>query len=359
MPTNKDALIRIKILDDLLSNKGHRYTWDELVEEVNGRLLDFDKTQVTRRCIEKDVAFIESYFGGDIRRERVAAESERGRPIEKVRVYYDDSNFSIFSKKISSEEAYLLKQIVGTLGQFDGLPDFSVIAGLVNSKFAKSFENSIGERHIISFEKNPLEDNKNIFAKLFLAISREQVIKLNYHLYSNTNDIKHILFHPYFLKEYNHRWFVFGIADSDQFKLQFALDRIDEVEPLPANKYIEYNGQFDEWFDDIIGVSKQQDDTLHKIIFWVSEKEHHYIATKPLHLSQKTIKNDSDLRSKYPQLKGGTFFSIECMKNYELIRELCSYAGDLVVLEPTLIKEDVIKRIKSLCDAYKLVAETI
>jgi len=169
MPTNKDALIRIKILDNLLSNKGRRYTWDELVDEVNDKLFDLDKTQVTRRCIEKDVAFIEAYFGGDVTKERIASESDRGRTVEKVRVFYEDSDFSIFSKKMSKEEAYLLKQVIRTLGQFDGLPDFSVVAGFVDSKFAKSFEDSIGDRQIVSFEKNPLEDTKNVFAKLFLA----------------------------------------------------------------------------------------------------------------------------------------------------------------------------------------------
>lgn len=31
------------------------------------------------------------------------------------------------------------------------------------------------------------------------------------------------------------------------------------------------------------------------------------------------------LRSEYPALEGGAFFSIDCIENYELIRELCSY----------------------------------
>jgi hypothetical protein len=40
-------------------------------------------------------------------------------------------------------------------------------------------------------------------------------------------------------------------------------------------------------------------------------------------------------------LKGGAFFSIECIENYELIRELTSFGKDLIVLSPTNIQQKV------------------
>lgn len=353
MPTNKDALIRVKILDELLSDNGHRYTWNELFDAVNERLRQLDKTAVTRRCIEKDVAFIESYLDGDIKKERIGAETEFGGYTENTRIFYEDPGFSIFRKKMSKEEAYLLRQILSTIGQFDGMPDFSAIANLANSHIAKMFDEGREEQKIISFDRSPLETNRKIFAKLFLAISRQQVVRLSYHIYENVEDIKHILLHPYFLKEYNRRWYVYGVADCDQYHLCFALDRIDDVESLIANKYIKYQGQFDEWFDDIIGVTKGKDKTIHKILFWADEKEKYFIITKPLHGSQRLIRNDEKVRSKYPQLKDGKFFTIECMNNYELIRELCSYGNGLIVLEPKTIKDDVLRRTQDMLNAYK------
>lgn len=38
MPANKNAMTRYKILDDLLSNRYHNYSLDDLTEEVNLRL---------------------------------------------------------------------------------------------------------------------------------------------------------------------------------------------------------------------------------------------------------------------------------------------------------------------------------
>jgi len=360
MPTNKDALSRIKILDDLLSNKYHQLTWDELVEAVNDRLAEKDLRPVTRRCIEKDIDYIEDAFETDIVKNWVPAETQSGQSVSKKCLKYADPDFSIFKKKMTREESYLLKQIISTLGQFDGLPNFSEIASLANSQLAKSIEKEFGDRKIIAFDKNPSNKERvdTVFAKLYLAISQKQVVKLHYHTYKDLTDIKTIVCHPYFLKEYNRRWFVFGIADEDKFELNFALDRIDDVESLPANNYIEYGGQFDEWFDSIIGVTRFKDESVEKILFWASDSQMHYIDTKALHDTQVRIKKDDELRKAYPELKGGWFFRIECMKNYELIRELCSYSGEVIVLKPSSIRDAVIERIKSLANAYSIISDS-
>lgn len=59
MPTNKNAMTRYKILDELLSNRYHNYSLDDLTEEMNRRLNDLDIDSVTRRCVEKDIHYLE------------------------------------------------------------------------------------------------------------------------------------------------------------------------------------------------------------------------------------------------------------------------------------------------------------
>jgi DNA-binding HxlR family transcriptional regulator len=61
MPANKNAMTRYKILDELLSDRYHDYTLDDLTEEVNNRLseLDKDSNGVVRRTIEKDLRYLE------------------------------------------------------------------------------------------------------------------------------------------------------------------------------------------------------------------------------------------------------------------------------------------------------------
>ena len=348
MPVNKNAMTRYKVLDDLLSNRYHNYTLDEIVNLVNERLNDLGVEPVGRRCIEKDIAYLKgehSPFLAEI--ESYSVDVYNGdKTVKKRCVRYEDPSFSIFKKDLSDEEAYLLSQTLSMVGQFDGLP---LLTELNRLKIGlKKFE----DKKIVSFTKNPLE-NSNLFGTLFTSIAQEQVVKLYYHTFSDTTIKGPILFHPYLLKEYNRRWFLFGAADSDGKLLNFGLDQIDNVEPMPAQPYKRSDGILEEFFDDIIGVSIYGDTQIYDILFWVNDRSKSYVSTKPLHESQITHKIDSEYRKLYPQLKGGCFFSIKCINNYELIRELTSYGSDLVVLSPKLIQDKVFSRIESMMDEYQ------
>lgn len=343
MPKNKNAMTRYKILDELLSNRYHNYSLDDLTEEVNNRLSDInpDTDGVGRRTIEKDIEYLE-YKGPfeevDIDRYYVV-DGKNGRKKKCLR--YANPNFSIFSKSLTDDEKYLLKEALSLLGQFDGLPN---LEGLESLRLGLGVKHT--EKKIVSFTKNPFE-NSNLFGKLFTAISEHQVIELHYHKFNAPNNWQTVIIYPYLLKEYNRRWYLFGSAESDLKLLNFALDRIDDVVPLPSHKYIDYEGDLNERFEDIVGVTLFDDSPLYEIYFWVSDLSKDYVATKPIHESQRTL-NDaktSELREKYPALNGGRFYRIDCKENYELIRELASFGKELVVLEPSKIQDKIWERI--------------
>jgi predicted DNA-binding transcriptional regulator YafY len=73
-----------------------------------------------------------------------------------------------------------------------------------------------------------------------------------------------------------------------------------------------------------------------------------------LHGSQKKISGEGEtkLREKYPSLSGGAFFSIDCKRNYELIRELSSFGQNLLVLSPKEIQDEIIKEISQMFEKY-------
>lgn len=66
---------------------------------------------------------------------------------------YANPNFSIFSKPLTTDEVYLLKEVISLLGQFDGLPNLDGLEGLRLGLGVKH-----NDRRIISFTKNPLEN---------------------------------------------------------------------------------------------------------------------------------------------------------------------------------------------------------
>ncbi len=346
MPTNKNAFIRYKYLDKLLSDHHHYYDINDLTKKVNEMMerdqLDLD---VVRRTIEKDLLAL-----------RLVPFSA---PIESVRKFgkkiyrYSDSSFSIFTQELTREERNLLREVLSTIGQFDGLDNFT---------WLESFKSGLGleeRRQIISFSNNPYLKNSNLLGTLFDCISNEVVIRLSYHTFSNTA-VRSIVFHPYLLKQYNDRWFLLGAVDEDNKVLNFALDRIDQVEPLPTWTYRPCPEDLMERFEDIVGVTYFENYPIEHILFWVSDFSKNYIETKPIHGSQKRLRGETELQMKqeYPQLEGGAFYTIDCIRNYELIRLLCSYGKDLIVLHSDgPILDEIRQRIKEMFERYETISK--
>ena len=341
MPTNKNAFIRYKYLDRLLSDRHHYYDMNALTEKVNDMMeRDMLGMSVGVRTIQKDILALQlAPFSAPIDFKKI-----NGKNVYR----YTDPTFSIFSQELSREECDLLREVLSTIGQFDGLDNFT---WLEKFKIGLGFEE---RRQIISFSNNPYLKNSNLLGSLFDCISNEVVIRLSYHTF-NDSTIRSIEFHPYLLKQYNDRWYLLGIADSDMKILHFALDRIDKVEPLPEKKYIECTEDLHERFYDIVGVTLYEDRPVEHILCWVSDTSKGYVDTKPIHGSYTPIKGEDDeqLRKEYPQLQGGMFFTLDCISNFELIRELCSYGKELLVLRSDgTVAEDVRKRISEMNEKY-------
>ena len=340
MPTNKNALIRYKLLDRLLSDHYHYYDIHDLTEIVNDKLESDDYETVTQRCIEKDLVSMEAIFSAPIEHE-----NKNGKNC----IFYSKYGFSIFHTEMSREERNLLREVLSTLGLFDGLDNFH---WLDDFKIGLGLEE---RRPIISFSNNPdYLSGSNLLGTLFDQISNEVVIRLSYHTFSDKT-VRSIEFHPYLLKQYNDRWFLIGAADSDKKILNFALDRIDGVEPLPEKKYAECPEDLYERFEDVVGVTIY-DKEPEKILFWVSDASKDYVETKAIHGTQTRIKGEAEqaLRSQYPNLEGGYFFTIKCISNYELIRELWSFGKELLVLSSSgTVADDIRKQAQEMIEQYK------
>ena len=326
-------------MDRLLSDHHHYYDIHDLTEKVNDMLYEEGIREVTQRCIEKDLVELEGLFSAPI--ERITKGGRRC-------ITYGKHSFSIFTQALSREEINLLREVLSTIGQFDGLDNF---------QWLEDFKMGLGleeRRQIISFSNNRFLTNSNLLGTLFDNISNEVVIRLSYHTFSDET-IRSIDFHPYLLKQYNDRWFLLGAADTDQKILNFALDRIDKVEPLPEKKYIECPEDIYERFEDIVGVTLYEDRQVEHIVCWVSDASKGYVNTKPIHESYTPYKGEKEslLHEQYPQLEGGLFFSIDCIPNFELIRELCSFGGNLVVLSPESIRDEIKNRLKAHLPQYQ------
>lgn len=343
MPSNKNAVSRYKFIDELLSDRHHYYDIHDITYMCNEKLFIMGQPTVSQRSIEMDINYLEyAPFSADI---------ERFRYNGKRCIRYSDPSFSIFTKKLSNDEKNLLCEVLNTLGQFEGL---------VNFEWLNRFKMGLGlneQKKIISFSNNPYLKNSNLLGALFEVISNDNVILLKYHTFTDSR-IKEILFHPYLLKQYNNRWFLFGAADIDKAILNFALDRIDGFEIKPELKYYECPVDIEEQFEDIVGVTLPKEGKIKTVVFWISDYDYNYIITKPIHGSQKIINNREEeisYREKYTLPENGHLVKLECIVNYELKRELISYFDKVIVLEPEEFRDELFATIKRMHEKYSSV----
>ena len=151
--------------------------------------------------------------------------------------------------------------------------------------------------------------------------------------------------HPYHLRQYNRRWYVFAYSEDKEDILNFPLDRITKLEHL-SKPYIDTDIDFDEYFDDIVGVSNYKNTAVEKVVLKVSNKSIDYIRTKPLHWTQTELKELGT--------ESHTFIQLKLKVNTELKMLLFSYNDAIEVVEPLWLVEEFRKKIKNMSDIYKV-----
>ena len=147
MPVNKDALKRYRVIDRLLSDPNHDYTTEQIMNYVN-RETD---SNVGIRMIQKDILSLEEEFGKTLVRNR----GRRGT------VRYEDQSTPLFYQELTADEEELLREVLRTLGQFEGLDNFTWFDLLSNKlKMKEGLKNcpiiSFGKNDILQFSTNLL-----------------------------------------------------------------------------------------------------------------------------------------------------------------------------------------------------------
>lgn len=352
MPQNKNAITRYIILDRLLQHKfGH--TIKELTELCNNELGDKGYESVTKRCIEKDLIAMEEepFYAEIVRTGKTPIEDKNGKSRMVQLVRYSNPYFSIFNHELNDDEKALLRKALEPFGKFEDIPGFEQIEQLIASLNVDVDES----KKFVYYSVNEKGTNTKVFGKLYSAIAEQKAIDLTYHTFDEPEK-KHVLLHPYILKEWNRRWYLIAAAADSGKILTFALDRTDEVETSDDMKYKPASDDLMERYEDIVGITYYDNAPIETIYLWVSDRSYKYLDTKPIHGSQTTLKEgseeESSLRQKRPDLKGGRFVRLECMVNYELVHEILAYGKGMVVLSPTSLREEIVLEFKEMMNNY-------
>jgi predicted DNA-binding transcriptional regulator YafY len=334
MPINKLALIRYKTIDNCLQNRFRKWTLDDLVEACSRTLEEYEgiSTGVSKRTVQLDIQTMRSEKLG------------YNAPIivvDKKYYAYEDKNYSITNIPLSSQDLGTLTEVVEVLRQFKGFSYFEELSGMVNRLEDKIHKQHKGKSYL-HFEKNDLLKGLEFIDPIHKALIKQKTIEINYQSFK-ANEPTQLLFYPYLLKEYRNRWFLIG-ANKRKVILTLALDRFVSVKEVASEKYLK-NSFFDidTHFDDTIGVSKNLGMRPLLIVMKIDKQNAPYILTKPLHPSQKILKEEAQ----------GTTFSISVTWNFELEREILGFGEAIVILSPARLRNKINFRIRKMGERYE------
>lgn len=332
MATNKHAIIRYKTLDKCFRNTGRKYFIEDLIEECNKSLYDFSGVDaaISRRQVFDDIKFMESQQGWSI-------DLERHKDGRRLYYRYADTSFSINNQLLNEDEELKLREVLLTLTRFKGMPQFEWIDEML-VRIESSFTLRTEAEKFIEFDQNKYLKGLEFFTDFFNGIIYQKPIELKYKGFRQLKSAT-MLFHPYYLKQFNNRWFVFGRVGDNDAITNIALDRVQSIKedkkPYIANDLVD----FKEFFDDVIGVSVPLGKEPVKVLIGVSKELFPYIETKPLHGSQKVKKKTTDQ----------VVIEITVIENYELVSMLLSFGEAVRVLAP----ESLVEVIKSKAERIK------
>lgn len=335
MPTNKNASIRYQALDKCFRDRFHRYYVEDLLEKCEEALYYYNGVGgVSRRQIFDDIKFMESEAGWNIPLEH----KKDGR---KVYYRYSDSNFSINKQPLTDQEAQQLKSVIMTLSRFRGISKNEWIEEVI-SNLEWRFNLKNNSQNIIGFEQNLELKGLNFLSPIIDATSNQQVLKITYQSYKENSEEKTLVIHPYYVKQYNNRWFLMALDNDNLFISNFALDRIHSVDVVEGMNYIPNESiDFDHYFDDVIGVTIPNSDIEKmEIILKLSANQFSYVVAKPLHFTQTTL--DKDNRT----------ISINVKPNYELDYNILSLGPDVEVLSPPIYRKHIQSKLEECLKKY-------
>ncbi len=333
MSTNKHATIRYQALDKCFSNQFKRFYIEDLIEACSQAIYDFTgvKNGVQRRQIFSDIAYMESEQGWDIPLER----KKDGR---RVYYRYDDKEFSINQQPLTDSEMNQLRETILMLNRFKGMPQFEWMEELL-SKLEDKLHLKGAAQCYIGFEHNPYLTGLSHLSTLFNAIINRQVLAITYQGYNKPSE-KWII-HPYYVKQYNSRWFLFGRNEKLNAISNLPLDRIVDIGEI-HQPYADTAINFEEYFDDVIGITIPANGKIEQILLKFSTDRLPYILSKPLHPSQK-IKHKKE-----------GLVEISVIPNKELEALVLSFGHSVEVISPEHFREKIQSQILDLYQQYNL-----
>ncbi len=326
MPHIKNALIRYRIIDRCIRNKYKPFpSKRDLREACEDELFgSVDGAHICDSTIEKDMFAMRMEHDAPIK----FSKKDKG-------YYYSDPDFSINDIPLTENDMEAISFAAKTLMQFKDVSLFrqfgSAIDKIVDHVTVSQDEDA---RQFIQFEAAVADGGNEFLTPLLEAIKLKRFVTFDYASYVS-GQLKPRKVLPLLLKQYRNRWYLISFDDAKQDYITYALDRIEELDVTKeiSNRPVDFDP--DNYFKHAVGITSGNNHP-ETVLLKVGTVAAKYLDSLPIHPSQKVKEMNDD----------HFVFSLFVSVTEELIREILSYGGEIKVLEPFSLKNEVQRRAK-------------
>jgi predicted DNA-binding transcriptional regulator YafY len=193
----------------------------------------------------------------------------------------------------------------------------------------------------ISFESESKLQGIEQLRMIIDATKTKRIIEFSHENF-DTQMVTQIKLFPYHIKEYQHRWYIYGcIADTDVYRT-FAIDRITQLKILTKTFKIDKKVDARAKFSEVVGLTYSEAE-LQEVIIKVESKQYKYLKSLPLHHSQEL----------YSKTDGEVILKYWLRPNYELTQRLLMLGSTVRVMKPASLVKEIKWILKETIAKYK------
>lgn len=327
MPVNKNMLERLIIIDRCLKRHTPRYTSKKLQEVVSEEL-----TPVHLKTIQNDIVYIRKFY-----------------PDLPVRgpYNYPDPDFSLLKAMGEDPDTQEFKDLIAVYQAYILSQEFHFLPAMqdVWREFSQLEEvmelNGLPIGRYIQLDFNRQTKGLEYIPTVMEAITDRKILGIQYQSYQK-EAIDHFDLEPYFIKEYNNRWYIIGFDLNKYYKMvNVALDRILKMD-ISIKTFEPKRIDIEEYFDEVVGVTKMEGQQVEEVVLSVEPLSARYMLSKPLHKSQE----GRGIRD------GRHIIALQVKQNRELINQLLAYGSGITVLQPEGLRQLMKEEISRMLEQY-------
>lgn len=234
---------------------------------------------------------------------------------------------------------HLLEPLAGTLFWDGAQRAFKKIRAMLGSNAIKYVEQFGQAFHQTMVGASDYSKKADILDQLMMGIEDHCAVFITYQSLQATEPVTYDIY-PYGLSYHRGSLYVVGRAPQHNAIRHWKVDRIEEAEvtqiPFPRPEDFDLHEHFAKSF----GVFQGQDDVHVKI--WFSPDVRRYVEESNWHASQKLVK----------QTDGALIAEFHLNDTEEIKRWVMSFGHHAVVMEPELLREQILEELASLVALY-------